>query len=528
MSDCTDGYAAIVDAEGAYSEAHAYYEGEVAEVFASQAVARRLRKTGDRFKMNVIRSVVNAVSDRLDILSTTVSGSTEATIAQQRLDAIKDANGFEFEMPNVLRQASELGDSFVLVWDTVGEDGEAAGEPVLNRHSPLSMRVVYDADNPRVKKYAVQVWKVKQTGDRDGKPTGYRMNLYYADRVERWVNAQGTKPEDETGWEHYLDETGDPDSWVIPNPYGEVPVFHFRNGAPYGEAEHRHGYGSQDAINKIVIAHMSTIDFHIAPQRYALTEPNTAGPDDFENDDDEDDFTVDTEPSTPAEKSAKKGLKSGPGTMQLFENVKSVGEFSAADSKNFIDPAAFYLRMMAQTTETPLHLVDESGDEPSGESRRRKEAPLVKKVKDRQRMYAATIGEMLSFALKVAGLDGREVVVTFAPAEVVSDAEGWATIKAKMEAGVPVRQALAEAGYSTEQIQEWFPEGEENGFRLADLAVVADILQKIGAAVAMNIITAEEGRALLPEGALPEGSPTLPVLPAPPTPTVPEPEPEEA
>lgn len=514
MSDRTEGYLALTDAEPAYVEAHNYYEGTIAEVFSSRVLRRALRKTGDRFKMNVIRAVPDAVADRLEIMSATVTpaagepkpaeGAGKAP-AQVALDEIIEKNALAFEMPNVFHRASEYGDAFVMVWPDPDDDGEGTRlPPVVNYISPLSMRVIYDRDNPRVKRYAVHVWKVKRAlGE------AYRMNLLYPDRIERWETKPGTKPDDDASWIESPADDEDPDSWTVENPYGVVPVFHFRNGTPYGSPEHLHGYGAQDAVNKIVIAHMSTVDFHMAPQRYALAE---AG----EDDDDADDFDLDTEfddaeePATVEEREARKGLRSGAGEVWWLKGVKSVGQFTPADSETFTKPAGFYLRMLAQMTNTPLHIVDESGDEPSGESRRRKEGPLTKKVRDRQQMYGATVEEMYAFALRVAGFEGRRVVVRFAPAEIVSDAEGWATIKSKIEAGVPVRQALSEAGYTSEQIGEWFPEGEENSLRVADLVAVSDVLQKLGAAVALDIITAEEARAMLPEGVLPDNAPAPP------------------
>jgi hypothetical protein len=523
MSDCTDGFLALSEAEPGYKEAHAYYSGEVAEVFTSPSLKRVLRKSGDRFKMNVIKSVPDAVADRLEIMSARVTAEAgdpkvgtspvekpSASPAQVALDRIIEANALDFEMPAVFHRVSEFGDAFMMVWpaevesesEVEGEEDEEADEGVVvNYLSPLTCRIVYDRDNPRVKRYAVHCWQESRPGNQKV----YRMNLLYPDRVERWVTKVGAKPEAEGGWEPSPSNEDDPDSWTAENPYGRVPVFHFRNGTPYGTPEHLNGYGAQDAVNKIVIAHMSTIDFHIAPQRYALAD----GTDD---DDDADEFDIGAdlddaeEPKSVEEREARKALKSGAGEVWWLKGVKSVGQFEAADADTFTKPASFYLRMMAQMTKTPLDMLDDSGDEPSGESRRRKDAPLTNKVRDRQRMYGATVEDMYAFALEVAGFPGKRVVVHFAPAEVVSDAEGWATIKAKIEAGVPVRQALAEAGYTTEQIDQWFPEGEENNLRVADLVAVSDVLQKLGAAVALDILSAEEARNLLPEGVLPESA----------------------
>lgn len=497
MSDVAYGFEQLSAAAPGYEEAHSYYDGTVGEVFGSRLMQRMLRKQGKPFKVNVIKSVVDAVADRLDLMSMTVANDAPA---EALLARIVDENKLTFEASPIHHRACEFGDAYVMVW----EGSDEGDLPVINYHSPMSMRLIYDPDNPRRKKYAVHAWQEKTPlGDAEV----WRVNLLYRDRIERWRTKPGMKPDEPASWEEALADPEDEESWVIENPHDEVPVFHFRNATPYGSPRHFDGYGTQDAVNKLVISHMSTIDFHIAPQRYALTDPAEAD-DEFDLDDDtEFDTDAGDEREAGDRTAGKAGLPSGPGEVWWLKNVKSVGQFDPASSEAFTGPLGMYLRLMAQTTKTPLHIVDESGDEPSGESRRRKEAPLTSMVRDYSKMFAATWGELLSFALKVGGMGDRVVDVTFAPAEVVSDSEGWATIKSKIESGVPVRTALLEAGYTKEQVDEWYPEGEENSLRVTDLEAVSRILQQLGAAVALDIITAEEARALLPEGVLPAGAP---------------------
>jgi hypothetical protein len=502
MSDVLDGFTSLQDAAPGYDEAHSYYSGTVGEVFGSRVMKRLLRRQGKPFKVNVIKSVVDAVGDRLELMALTVADDKPASAL---LADIVKANALNFEASNVHHRACEFGDAFVMVWDNPDEDDDT---PVVNYHSPLGMRIVYDPDNPRRKKYAVQAWQEKSALG----ATAWRVNLLYPDRIERWRTKAGSKPEEAGSWEEAPTDPEDEESWQTENPYGEVPVFHFRNLTPYGTPRHLDGYGAQDAVNKLVISHMSTIDFHVFPQRYALTEPGAAD-DEFDLDDDDDGFE-DDDPAQDAGDDRKHGIKSGPAEVWWLKNVKSVGQFDPASSEAFTGPLGMYLRLMAQTTKTPLHMIDDSGDEPSGESRRRKDAPLTSAVRDYSKMFATVWEDIAAFALKVAGMDDRNVKATFAPAEVVTDAEGWATIKAKIESGVPVRQALAEAGYTEDQIDEWFPEGAENSLRVTDLVAVADILQKLGAAVALGIISGEEARAMLPEGILAADAPAPAAPPA--------------
>lgn len=496
-TDAAHGYRQLQSTAKDYDLAHSFYSGERGEVFASPKLQRILRKTGERYRVNVIKSVVNGVADSLELLSVTCKDST----ANERLQAIRKDNDLLLEESAFTRRASEYGDYYAIVW----EDDDNPSGVVVNGIAPTSGRMVYDIDNPRKKLFFFHSWRVKPT---DGSAEVWRANLLYPDRIERWETRPGSKPQDVGSWvvRNQLDDDGLPiaDSWTEAHDYDTVPVFHFRNDTPYGKPEHYDGYGAQDALNKIVISHLSTIDFHVFPQRYAIEDADNLD-DDLDLDDD---FDTDEGDSDSPQTSGSRGLESGPGIMQWLRNVKEVGQFDPADMSGFMDSATFYLGIMAQTTSTPMDQLDPGGDEPSGESRRRKDRARVDKVKDRQKRYAPTWAALYTFALEVAGFGGdREVEVVYAPAEVVTDSEGWGTVKAKIEAGVPVRQALIETGYAESLVEEWFPEGEENTLRVADLEAVSRILRDLGTAVALNIVSAEEARAMIPEGVLPEGAP---------------------
>lgn len=531
MSDVTEGYLALDDAGEGYDNAHLYYAGEVAERFASRRLARKLSR--HQWRVNLAKTPVDSAADRLEIVATRVVTGTDPTDTDELLAAsdadnalltsVWDANAMLFEAPNIMRRACEYGDAFVLVWEATAD----GGLPVINYHSPSSMRVIYDRENPRLKRFAVQWWCLKDITGMER----HRVNLWYADRVEKWVTKVAANPEKPESWEPYLEDGQVEGDHVVSHDYGEVPVFHFRTttaAAGYGTPLHYHGYGVQDAYNKIVATHMSSIDYHAAPQRYALTDDGaTDGDDDFDDDEDWNNLADEPGPITSQmaeQRHGGSGLRSGAGEVWWLKGVKSVGQFDPAAAAVFIEPLNFYAKVMAQVTTTPFEMFDESAVAISGESRRRKEGPFTKKVRDLQMLFASEWANLLAFALKVAGAPGRKVDVRFAPAEVVGDAEGWSTIKSKIEAGVPVRQALLEAGYTDDQVDDWYPEGEENTFRVTDLVVVADILQKIGAAVALGLISKEEARNMLPEGILPESAPGTPV-PGPAAPPSPVPVP---
>ena len=114
MSDVVHGFVALQESAPGYEEAHAYYSGSVGEVFGSRVMKRLLRRQGKPFRVNVIKSVVDAVGDRLELMSLTVAKDDDATKA---LAQIVEANGLDFEAKNVHHRACEFGDAFVMVWE---------------------------------------------------------------------------------------------------------------------------------------------------------------------------------------------------------------------------------------------------------------------------------------------------------------------------------------------------------------------------------------------------------------------------
>jgi hypothetical protein len=103
------------------------------------------------------------------------------------------------------------------------------------------------------------------------------------------------------------------------------------------------------------------------------------------------------------------------------------------------------------------------------------------------------------FALRRLGVIDPVLSVDWVPAKSVTDAQGWETVKAKIAAGVPRKQALMEAGYRAEQVDEWLAgvDDAELQRRVDVLASLADSAQKLGSAATLGVISGEQVTALL-------------------------------
>jgi len=413
-----------------YRLAAQYYNGEVGELFTSAAVKRALRGAVGGFDINLARRPVDAVLDRVQILAVAVPNDQGAT--RRLIDAVWTPNKLGRYSEIVHWGALTYGDAYLIVWP--GDD-DATVE--LHYNSPVTTRMFYDPENPRVKSHAAKMWTVG-SGDQEL----VRVNLYYADRVEKWTTKPGNKGKEEVDFEPY-EVDGEP--WPLPNPYGQVPVFHFRTREPYGRPEHRGAFGPQNAITKLSATLMATVDYQAFPQRYALMA--ASGADDL--------FAPDPDDETLAPDAGANDLKASPGTVWKLRGAAKVGQFDPADMDAFLRPLNFYARAMSAATATPLRFLEPSGAVPSGESLRADDAPLTKRISNRQSYFADEWSESLQFASLVLGEQLPAVDIQWRPVQVIDDHQGWQTVLLKMQAGVPFVQAMTEAGYLSELAESW-------------------------------------------------------------------------
>lgn len=486
-ADLMHGVAELRATRAAYDQAEVYYDGKVPEVFTSVRLRRALAAHNIDFNLNFAKTPVNAVTNRLKIASVTSPDDATNTL----ISKIWQDNQLNLEMKNLFRRAGEYGDAYLMVVPVENETGEVVRVDMFY-NSPQTVRVIYDEENPRRKKFTIKKWC-------DG--PYLRVELYYDDHIERWTTGKDSKGEKAADWNPWPADPEEPESWTIDHDWNEQPVFHFRTDRPYGVPEHFGAYGPQNAITKLQATHMGTVDYQGAPQRYALTETATTDTSDLEPGDfDDDDWPPNGNGTGPSDSGDDSSLKAGPGEMWLLRGYKSVGQFDAANPDVFLDPINFNVRAMAQITETPLRMFDpQSTSQRSGVSFQEEDSPFISKIEDRQTGYGSEAHAAFVFALRRLGIPDPVVTIDWVPARSVSSAEGWQTVKAKIDAGVPRRQALMEAGYRAEQVDAWLAgtDDAELQRRIDILASLADSAQKLGAAKTLGVITDEQVSQLM-------------------------------
>ena len=404
----------INDRRNHYLTAEAYYEGTQTEVFSNPRWYRLLANKNNDFRFNFARTVVDSVLNRLEIAN--ITANTEE--ANRKIRDIWEMNDLQIDSDEIHRRALVFGDSYAIVWTDVN------GNITTDYNSPLTTIMIYDDENPRIKKFAAKLWQTENPNDYTQKIA--RLNMYYPDRIEKFEMSGEIENVVSAGGFNLID--------VVENPWGEVPVFHFRTTKQYGRPEHMDAFGPQDAINKLIVTHMNTVDYQGAPQRYALSDGGNAA--EFE------DFN---EAGTDTENLGK--LKNGPGELWYLKGVSKVGEFSPADHTVFTEPVKDFVRSMASITNTPLHYFEKTGNVPSGESLRTAEAPLLKKVEDRQITFGSSWADMFRFILKIDNEREPNVQVKWKAVESMDSLDSWEVAVKKRVVGVSLEQVLIEMGY---------------------------------------------------------------------------------
>lgn len=413
MSDIKKAFDYILAQRDAYVKAEAYYDGHQPEVFQSQRWNRIFRFENADFRFNFAKTVVDSVLNRLEINQ--VQATTQA--ANRFIDRVFDQTDLKIDINEIHRSALIHGDTYAIVWP------DMTGQVAIDYNSPLTTVIIYDQENPRIKSFAAKMWQVETEA---GKML--KINLYYPDRIEKY-QGMGDLENIISLPIMALTET-------VPNPWNEIPVFHFRTHKPYGKPEHYDAYGPQDAINKLINTHMYTVDYQGAPQRYALSNGgNSSEFEDFNDDD------------TARENLG--ALQNGPGQLWYLQGVSSVGQFPAADPKTFTEPVMEFVNAMASITSTPTHYFTKGSYIPSGEALRVSEAPLTKKVLNRQLAFGNTWRDLFKFMLRVEGISA-EVEIDWQNPETIDTVDQWDIAVRKKSVGMPLEQILLELGYDAE------------------------------------------------------------------------------
>lgn len=433
FQDLARAYLALRKKRDHHARRWSYYKGEHPLVFSSERLRQVFHLTNVRFAENWCRVVVNSVADRIqlrrfainldddprpvpDPQNTPPAQGAPDTTPDDILSSIFNSANMGIESDDLHKEADITGEGYMVAWRNGNGPVELYRQPADQCH------MFYDPAQPRKKHFGAK-WYVE----------GRRrvVVLYYADRIERWRSTvEPAKLREFSAAQWTADHEGAAGA-SLPNPFGEVPMFHFQIGG-FGESELDDAIPLQDMINKTLSDMMVTAEYQAFPMRWAITGQETTG------------------------------LKSAPHGFWKFEpgdgegQGTSVGQFAAADLSNFITTMDSMAGAMAAITSTPKHLFFGSTGDPSGEALIAMEAPLVNKAEKYTERLAVTWRELAQFVLRLVGItiDRDQIEPIFKPAETVQPLTTAIIRQTNVAAGMPLRSALRMEGMSAADIAE--------------------------------------------------------------------------
>jgi hypothetical protein len=402
-SDLGIALAALTAKKRDYDALWRYYDGEQPLVYSSEKLREIFSGLEARFTENWCAVVIDSVLDRMELYTPTVVDDEEAT---QALYGLWEETGLVDEEYGIHEDVAVTGEAFVLAWP------EAGGAVAAFQNDARLCHAEYAAENPRQVRFAAKWWAEEGS---------IRLTLYYPDRLEYYATRHAFKGGETPTAKAFEPVAGLAGGEAIAeNPYGVIPVFHFRSNRRRAKSQLANVIEVQDAVNKLLADMMVAAEFGAFPQRYVISSAGIAN------------------------------LKNNPNAIwvlvasDLGVQATQAGQFVATDLQNYLNAINKLSADIGIITRTPRHYFYQQGGDPSGEALIAMEAPLNKKTVRVQATLAPTWRDLAAFLLRLQGHEAatRQIRIAYAPVETVQPRSAAEVRKLAVEAGVPLRTHL--------------------------------------------------------------------------------------
>lgn len=395
-----------------YTDLWRYYDGDHELKYSSSRLEQVFRNMDVKFTQNWCATVVDAALERINLKAFDVAGNEELT---DRLNRIWADTEMTLDSEDAHTAALVAGEAYIIAWPN--DDG--AVEVFYN--DPRMCHVFYDAENPRIKRFAAKWW-VDELGERK------YITLYYPDRLEYYVStgkaeattsAAGFQPTEEG---------------QATNPYSVVPVFHLRRERRKSKSELANVIPLQDAINKLLADMLVSAEFSAFPQRYIIS--NVAMTGQLKN--------------SPSE------IWDLPGGVDGAQPTE-VGELSATELGNYLQAIEQIAMSIGVISRTPKHYFFQTGAANiSGDALIALEAPLNKKVETYIKRFQVVWQQVAEFILLAEGAtaDSTDITAIFDQPQTVQPLAQAQTREINVRSGIPLKWQMRQEGFTAAQLEE--------------------------------------------------------------------------
>lgn len=404
---------------------NAYYDGEVRLASVGLSIPPEMRQLTT--VINWPGMYVDALEERLDIEGFRAAGLPGL---DDRLWEWWQANNLDDESSLGHIEAMVTGRSFIVV----GFNEEDPETPLITVESPSGMTAEVDKRTRKV----TAALRLYRPDDR-GQPSAAA--LYLPDVTRYFVKGH-------TGW------LPDPDLEDVEHGLGEVPVVPLVNRARLsdrdGRSEMKSVMGLTDAACRSLTNLQGAQELLAVPQRYILGATGNE--------------MVDDETGEPIP-----SWQAYIARIWTTENDQAkMGQFAAADLRNFTDVINQYARAVSGLTGLPPHYLGFTSDNPaSADAIRSSEARLVKKAERRARAFSGPWEQAMRLAIRL--VDGQESATRLEtvwrdPSTPTFAAKADATVKLVTAGIISRRAAWGILGFSEEQQRHMAADFEDDPF----------------------------------------------------------------
>jgi hypothetical protein len=413
MNDIKLAYETIISKRHQHDEAFAYYDGNQPLVYANERLRDIFKGQQVRFTENWCALVIDAVKERIQIGDVVTPEGLEDLIHQ-----IWEENHLGIVSDDVHEAALITGEAYLIIWPDAD-----TGNVEIYYNDPRLCHAFYDPEHPRRMRMAAKMWV-------DENDECYRMILYYQDRLEYYRTKQ--KAVNVGTWEAFVpDDTEYPDGKAI-NPFGRIPVFHFKIRERFLRGDLYDVIPIQNGINKLLTDMMVAAEYGAFRQRWIISNAD-----------------VSVLKNAPNE---IWHIPAGDGMGQQSQ----VGEFSPTDLNNYLDAVERLAADISRITRMPLHYFYSKGGYPSGEALLAMESPLNFKARDRIERFEPVWRDAIAFAMRIAGADveSRDVVINWLSIQTMQPETEAKVRLMDIQAGIPLEVSLKRSGWTQAEIED--------------------------------------------------------------------------
>lgn len=424
----------VVDRSDDYANYYDYWNGSQDLPVNSSEFQSRFGTFFTNFRDNLARPIIEAAESRVRIIE---FGDGEDLAADA--GTIWRRNKMKSRLHEVNEEALVKGDAFVIVLPRASDANLAGIYPQVTD----SCAILWSEVDPDEKVAGIKWWvdEMYPTETSENTQPFIRVNLYFDDRIERYVTTQQTDTlvEDFDKYREYDDEG----AWKTTHKVGQVPMFQFSVNYDINTGRGRSDLADAapliDAVNKTLLDLMTASEFTAAPQRYATGV----------------EIPIDPQTGEP-----KKVYNAGADQLWTSPNEGArFGQFQSGDLKAYKEAIMTLVEHLAHTSRTPVYALLREDEWPAGEAMKTAEGPLRGRVQDHQDDFGVVWADVMAAALGIEGarLEDEDVFELdprwLPPNAPFATREHLEELKVKGEVlGVPEVMLWMEAGYDADEI----------------------------------------------------------------------------